>query len=186
MRAPVTLTVAGVMMCVLTGCFAPGDPVVQPTSPAQPISQHPLHPITTPEVLAYCPTSEAEHLSGFAATPDAVYICRAGEHRATDGVSTYGPWETVYQLEEPRPLLALFVTPNQTRDDDPCPDLPTDPLVLWVRASGTTTPVYAPVDGCGQPQQRIADAYVEAKLDLIVEVDTGFPLDPNDTPAEHG
>jgi hypothetical protein len=185
MRAPVAVAVAGLALCLLAGCVAPDDPVERPTFPAQPISHHPLLPLTAPAVLEFCPTSDAEHLDGFAATPEAVYVCRASEHRATDGLSTYGPWETVYRVVEPRPLLALFVTPNETRNVGPCPDVPTDPLILWVRAGGTTTPVYTPVDGCGLPQQSIADAYRGAKLDLIVEVDTGGPLDDHDTPAEH-
>jgi hypothetical protein len=186
-RGPVVLA-TGLLLALagfLTGCVAGGDRVELPTFPAVPGFHEPTYPLTQPTVLAYCPAMRAEHLVSFPAEPDAVYLCRAGEHRATDGTSTYGPWETVYRVADPVALLRRYSVPDATRSTGPCPQYLADPLILWVHVDGTVVAVYAPVDECGFPQEAAAAAYQIADREFVVEVDTGGPVDTHDTPAEH-
>jgi hypothetical protein len=116
-----------------------------------------------------------------------VYVCRGDEHRATDGVSTYGPWQSVYRIEDARSLLQKYALPDANRVDTlgACPIGTLDPLIVWVHSEGTIRAVYAPVNGCGYARGEMVDAYQKATRDLVLEVDTGSPLDDHDTPAEH-
>ena len=58
-------------------------------------------------------------------------------------------------------------------------------VIVWVHAAGTVEAIYAPVNGCGFARGEMVDAYQRAQRDLVLEVDTGAPLDAHDTPAEH-
>lgn len=183
MRSPVALAVTGLVVCLLAGC-APDDPLVVPTDPATPLAVLPAQPLTDPRVLAYCPDIPAVHFTGFTA-PEVVYICRADEHRATDGTSTYGPWQAVYRVTDPRKLLVAYARPNANEVDTECPIGTLDPLIVWVHAAGTIRAIYAPVNGCGFARGEMVDAYQKADRELVLEVDGGAPLDAHDTPAEH-
>jgi hypothetical protein len=188
MRRPVALLVAGLAFCgaglLLAGCV-PGEPVAQSTMPAKPIEVRPLKPLTEAAVLAYCPDLRAEHFDGFRSYA-AVYICRSDDRRPSDGTTTYGPWQSVYRIVDPQDLLQLYALPNDTRiASDACPTGAADPLILWVHTGGIVQAIYAPVNGCGFARGEIVDAYQTARRQLLVEVDTGAPLDAHDTPAEH-
>jgi hypothetical protein len=183
MRGPVALAVTGLALALLTGCV-PGDPVPKPTFAAEPVRHEPVVPLSDDGVLAYCPAVPAEHFEGYTDI-QSVYICRADEHRATDGVSTYGPWQSVYRVPDPQALLALYAGPSDTRVVTGCPPGNPDPLIIWVHGAGTVRAVYAPVNGCGFPLGAVEDAYQKAERELVLEADTGAPLDAHDTPAEH-
>jgi hypothetical protein len=169
----------------LTGCWPSPPPVPEPTFPAEPQQREPLDPITEPDVLDYCPEMQAEHYPGFVAPYEFVYACRAGEHRPSDGVTTYGDWQVAYRIMNPHSLLEVYATPNETRNVGPCPDYVADPLILWVHERGTVVAIYAPVDECGFPQDDAVTAYATADRHVLVEFDQGVPLDERDTPAEH-
>jgi hypothetical protein len=169
----------------LSGCWRAPDPAPSPSFPAEPQAREPLDPITEPEVLAYCPSQQAIHLPGFVGPYDAVYACRAGEHRPSDGVTTYGDWQVAYRIMNPHTLLQVYAAPNDTRSVGPCPDYVADPLILWVHERGTVVAIYAPVDECGFPRDDAVAAYAGAGRHVLVEFDQGVPLDEQDSPAEH-
>jgi hypothetical protein len=171
MRRPVAALVTGLVLC-LAGCYPVGDPVVESTFAANPLELRPLVPITAEPVLEYCPDIPAEHFEGFAAH-ETVYICRADEHRATDGTSTYGPWQAVYRVTDPQTLLEGYALPDDTRIVTGCPAGDQDPLIVWVHAGGTISAIYAPVNGCGYARGEMVDLYQHAERDLVVEVDSG-------------
>jgi len=172
MRRPVAVVVAGLTLA-LAGCFPAGEPVVESTFPATPLLNRPLVPITADAVLEYCPDTPAEHFEGFTAY-EGVYICRADEHHPTDGVSTYGPWQSAYRVLDPQELLERYSLPDETRIvTGTCPDGDQDPLIVWVHARGTVQAIYAPVNGCGYARGKMVDVYQNAERDLIVEVDGG-------------
>ena len=175
----------GAIALGLTGCWPSQEPVPEPSFPAVPEARHPLDPITQPEVLAYCPSMQATHYRRYVASYEFVYACRAGEHRPSDGVTTYGDWQVAYLIMNPQELLQVYATPNLTRQVGPCPDYVADPLILWVHERGTVVAIYAPVDECGFPQDDAVTAYATAERHVLVEFDQGMPLDERDTPAEH-
>jgi hypothetical protein len=165
------------LLAMLTGCFPAGPiPSVIDSSRAQPVSTQPRVPLTGPEVLAYCPRSDAVHFGAYSLAVDVVYICRGDETRATDGVSTYGPWEAAYQIQHPAALLAAYGHPDNRRKRL-CPEPPVavDPLIIWVHRDGVTQSYYAPVDGCGLPTPAATAAYQIAKRTLLVQFDRGAP-----------
>ncbi len=183
-------TVAAASLLALAGlglsaCWPAPLPVPEPSFPAEPQQRVPLHPITEPAVLDFCPAMEAVHFEGFVAPYEFVYACRAGEHRASDGVTTYGAWEVAYRIADPHELLRVYAIPNDARSVGPCPTYVADPLILWVHAKGTVEAIYAPVDECGFPRDDASIAYATAERRVLVEIDQGAPLDERDTPAEH-
>ena len=170
---------AGVAIAALTACVPLGggpSPSPVPTWRALPNSVAPLAPLVVPRVLAYCPLVDAEHDEAYWLPVDKVYICRADGHHDTDGVSTYGPWETAYLIPDPEALLRAYRVPN-ARAGDPaqCPHGSQDPLIVWVHHNGVTTAYYAPVDRCGNPSKAARDAYTTAKRIELVTVDRGAP-----------
>lgn len=183
-----TIAAACLLVCIglgVTGCWPARVPVVAPTFPAEPPQREPLDPITEPDVLDYCPAVQAVHYAGFVAPYEFVYACRAGEHRPSDGVTTYGSWQVAYRIVNPHSLLEVYAAPNATRSVGPCPDYVADPLILWVHERGTVVAIYAPVDECGFPRDDAVTAYANADRHVLVEFDQGVPLDERDTPAEH-
>jgi len=165
----------------LTGCV-PAQNTPRPTQSGltKPQSVVPLVPLVTPQVLAYCPKEDAIHVRGYLLTVDEVYICRGGGSRATDGVSTYGPWEAAYRVEHPAQLLKAYTAPDAPEAPKVCHQFPSDPLIIWVHHDGVTTAYYAPVDACGSPIPSAADAYQKARRTLLVEVDRGAPTSQKD------
>ncbi|MEO5921174.1 MAG: hypothetical protein ABIQ01_08535 [Pseudolysinimonas sp.] len=169
----------------LSGCWPAPDPAVGPSFPAEPQNREPLDPITEPDVLDYCPDVPVVHYPGIVAPYEFVYACRAGEHRPSDGVTTYGSWQVAYRIVDPHSLLEVYSLPNDTRRGGACPDHLADPLILWVHERGTVVAIYAPVDECGFPRDDAVTAYANADRHVLVEFDQGVPLDERDTPAEH-
>ena len=182
-RAFARLSVVAVACAALTaglsGCvpsLAMPVPTPTPTGFAVPRAVAPLAPLVVPAILASCPLLSPEHYGGYWIPVDEVYICRADEHRDTDGVSTYGPWETSYRIPHPQALLRAYRVPN-ARLSVPreCPTDFQDPLLVWVHHNGVTVAYYAPVDGCGNPSVAARDAYGSADRDALLAVDRGAP-----------
>ncbi|MEO6532487.1 MAG: hypothetical protein ABIO06_02820 [Pseudolysinimonas sp.] len=172
---------AAVVLLALSGCFpATSLPRTEPSGVAHPISVAPLAPLVVPRVLAFCPLLDAVHYSGYPLVIDKVYICRGDEERATDGVSTYGPWEVAYRIDHPDALLAAYRAPDALKAPKVCGHFPSDPLTIWVRHDGATKAYYAPVDACGNPSDAATSAYENAKRTLLVEVDRGAPPSKKD------
>jgi hypothetical protein len=177
------LAVAALTLTALTGCLptAPA-PRAEPSGVAHPVSVAPLAPLVVPRVLAYCPLLDATHYSGYALVIDQVYICRGDETRATDGVSTYGPWEAAYRIEHPAALLKAYSAPDALKAPKVCGHFPSDPLIIWVHHDGATKAYYAPVDACGNPSDAATSAYQKAKRTLLVQFDRGKPAVRQATP----
>lgn len=176
-RRGAPLVAAALLLLTLSGCLPAGPRTVAvDTGRAGPDSVTPITPLVVPRVLAYCPLEDATHYSGYPLAVDEVYICRGDGTRATDGVSTSGPWEAAYQILDPTVLLRAYQN-NNARRKRICTNIryPTDPLIIWVHRDGVTRSYYAPVDGCGVPNTTAAAAYRDAKRTLLVEVDLGAP-----------
>jgi hypothetical protein len=174
---------AGLSACVPS--LATPLPAPSPTGIAVPRAVAPLAPLVVPAILASCPLLSPEHYDGYWIPVDEVYICRADGHHDTDGVSTYGPWETSYRIRHPEALLRAYRAPN-ARSSDPllCSHDFQDPLLVWVHHNGVTTAYYAPVDGCGNPAKAARDAYTSAGRDALITVDRGAP--PSSKKDSHG
>jgi hypothetical protein len=151
-------------------------PTPSPTGIAVPRAVAPLAPLVVPAILASCPLLSPVHYDGYWIPVDEVYICRADGHHDTDGVSTYGPWETSYRIPHPEALLRAYRTPNaRSIDAELCPRDFQDPLLVWVHHNGVTTAYYAPVDGCGDPSKAARDAYDSADRIALITIDRGAP-----------
>ncbi|MEP6843699.1 MAG: hypothetical protein ABJA11_09260 [Pseudolysinimonas sp.] len=173
------VVVAVVALSALTACVPFGTtphPSPSPTGFAVPNAVAPLAPLVVPAVLASCPLEGPTHYDGYWIPVDEVYICRADTHHDTDGVSTYGPWETSYRIPHPEALLRAYRAPN-ARVIDPrlCPQAFADPLLVWVHHNGVTAAYYAPVDGCGDPSVAARNAYFTTTRITLVTVDRGAP-----------
>lgn len=166
--------IAGLSACVPSNATPPPTP--SPTGFAVPRAVAPLAPLVVPAILASCPLVSPVHYTGYWIPVDEVYICRADGHRDTDGVSTYGPWETSYRIPHPEALLRAYRAPN-ARASAPrlCPHDFQDPLLVWVHHNGVTMAYYAPVDGCGDPSAAARDAYDSAARIPLIAVDRGAP-----------
>jgi len=173
------IAVGAALTAALSGCVAvlpTPRPTPSPTGFAVPKAAAPIAPLVVPAILASCPLVAPTHFEGYWLPVDEVYICRADGHHDTDGVSTYGPWETSYRIPHPAALLRAYRAPN-ARSSDPrsCPvDYP-DPLLVWVHHNGVTAAYYAPVDGCGDPSTAARDAYYSAQRIPLIAVDRGAP-----------
>jgi hypothetical protein len=172
-------TALGVVTLALAGCVslvATPEPAPSSTGFAVPNAVAPLAPLVVPAILASCPLVAPTHYDGYWIPVDEVYVCRADGRHDTDGVSTYGPWETSYRIPHPEALLSAYRAPN-ARSTDPllCPHDFQDPLLVWVHHNGVTAAYYAPVDGCGNPSTAARDAYTAAKRDALIAVDRGTP-----------
>jgi hypothetical protein len=149
---------AALAACVLSGCV-PQHPVVQVNDTARPQSVRPEGRFTDPGVLDLCPAIDAVHLDGYPALPEGVYLCAVLD----------GPREVAYRIGNPLEVLAAYSAPDAAVSSDPCPAYLADPLILWIHGGGTIRAVYAPVDGCGFPQQAAHDAYLNADRELVAE-----------------
>ena len=175
----VAIGVAITLAAALTACVSlvpSPQPSPSPTGFAVPKSVAPLSPLVVPAVLGYCPLVSPVHYDGYWIPVDEVYICRADGRHDTDGVSTYGPWETAYRIPHPEALLQAYRAPDARIDDSlQCPNVLSDPLLVWVHHNGVTVAYYAPVDGCGNPSAAARDAYSAAKRITLIAVDRGAP-----------
>jgi hypothetical protein len=174
MRRLSTAALALGVLGVLSGCFP-----LQPTVPATPSglstprTTAPLAPLVVPAVLAFCPLGAAVHEDGSSHPGDEVFICRGDGRRDTDWVSTYGPWQTAYRVQNPATLLAAYRLSNARISHAGCTYEVQDPLIIWVHHTGVTTAYYAPVDGCGNPTPAARKAYDDATRITLVDVDLG-------------
>ena len=181
--ARLSVVAAGIAVIVgLTACVSSDATPVRSPSPtgfAVPRAVAPLAPLVVPAILASCPLLSPEHYDGYWIPVDEVYICRADGHHDTDGVSTYGPWETSYRIPHPEALLRAYRAPNARTSDPLLCGLPPaalqDPLLVWVHHNGVTMAYYAPVDGCGDPSNAARDAYTSAGRIPLIAVDRGAP-----------
>ena len=168
--------VVAVVVAVLAGCYpAAPAPRPTPTDRAQPQLVAPQSPLVVPRVLAYCPLVDAVHYSGYPLVIDEVYICRGDGRHASDGVTSYGPWESASRIDHPAALLKAYGVPNARKSRGTCMLVGRDPLIIWVHRNGVTAAYYAPVDECGSPSRAAAAAYRKAKRTLLVDVDRGAP-----------
>jgi hypothetical protein len=170
----------------LTACF-PAAPE-PPAGRATPNRAQGLVPILDLRTLAICPAVTPHHLDGVVTPGDRVLICRAGIRRASDGLTSYGPWELAASVPRPARLVAAYRTPDAPIRTSGCPAGAQDPLLIWIDRGGSVHAYYAPVDGCGSPQAAAAAAYRTAPRDTILEIDTGEPgyrPTPRPTPKEN-
>lgn len=156
---------------------------------AQPDAVTPLPEITDPRIVAYCPPMVGAHLDAVVSPLDRVYVCRSDVTLATDGITTYGPWQIAYELPHPDALLAAYSAPDaRALPSATCGARILDPLIIWVDRGGAVSAYYAPVDGCGAPTRAAATAYRTAQRLVVADVDTGAPgyaPTPIATPKEH-
>jgi hypothetical protein len=162
MRSAGVLAITGVALSLLTGCVTP-RPVAHLNDPAHPQSVRPEDEFLSPAVQDLCPAIDAVHLDGYSALPEGVYLCAVLD----------GPREVAYRITEPLPVLTAYAAADANRSAEPCLGYLADPLILWIHAGGTVRAVYAPVDGCGFPQDAARDAYLDADRDLVAEAVRG-------------
>lgn len=180
MRGTGAAVAAGVLaLAALSGCAAPAAE----SGPARvsPIFTSPVEAITEPDVAVYCPDIPAEHLEGVPGPFEQVYICRADDHRQTDGATTYGPWQIASRVIDPADLLAAYRTADAvvSTGDSHCwlvgSPRRQDPLVIWVHRGSTVETYYAPVDECGLPSTAARAAYEDATREMLAAIDVGAP-----------
>jgi hypothetical protein len=172
-RRPAAAILAVVVALALTACFPMR---ASEEGKAIPDALTPLPELTDPQIVQYCPGYLPQHLGGPISPIDRVYVCRADVRIASDGATTYGPWQVVYRLPHPDRLIAAYAGPDATaRSRASCGAVIVDPLIIWVYRAGTPTPYRAPVDGCGAPTAAAAKAYRTADRDPVIGVDTGAP-----------
>jgi hypothetical protein len=179
------LVASAAVLLALAGCAQPAAPgAPTPAETAEPALRRPLFPPTAPEILAFCPASDATHLAE-GGSPDEIYVCTASEPIAIEpGIGDDQPLggadsgggrrlevanRVVSGADE---LLATYAEPNAQRPSDvACIEMAMDPLIVWVAAAGRTTPVYAPVDECGFPQEAASAAYAALGFEEVARVD---------------
>lgn len=177
-RASTVVAAAGALisLLVLSGCV-PVDPVTRPTPTglASPVSVAPDSPLVVPDVIRYCPLEEAVHFTGYWLPTDEVYICRADGRKNTDGVLSYGPWESASRIDKPAALLRAYRASNARARVGNCTPEFHDPLIVWVHRDGVTSAYYAPVNACGLPTAAAIHAYDTAKRTVLIDIDRGAP-----------
>jgi hypothetical protein len=178
LRRVSVVALVAVVVVGLAGCI-PLEPDPQPpaTGLAQPGTVAPLAPLVVPAVLEYCPLESAVHQDGYLLPIDQVYICRADGRQDTDGVSSYGPWESASRIDHPAALMKAYRVADAPKSRGICTYYHLDPLIVWVHHDGVTTAYYAQVDGCGNPSAAATAAYRAAKRTLLIDVDRGAPDD---------
>jgi hypothetical protein len=151
------------------------DPRPTPTGLATPLSVAPAAPLVVPAVLDYCPLESAVHFDGYLLPVDEVFICRADGSHGSDGISTWGPWESASRIEHPASLMKAYRVADARATSGPCIPGFHDPLIVWVHHNGVTTAYYAPVDHCGFATRAAALAYASAKRTVLIDIDRGAP-----------
>lgn len=161
--------VAGlVFVFALTGCASAEEPggSVDDLERAEPVLTQPLEPLTSPEVLEFCPQEDAVHFDGVVDTIDNVYECSV--EVSADGTRVERVERVTNWADE---LLTLYSEPNEYATADACIQLAPDPLIVWVHKDDEVTPYYAPVDECGFPNEIVQDAYETAEFETVLEVE---------------
>jgi len=173
-RRLAAVVLAAAVAVALTACFPPKAEVDPDT--AIPDALTPLPELTDPQIVQYCPGYVPQHLGGPISPIDRVYVCRADVRIASDGVSTFGPWQVVYRLRHPDALIAAYGRPDAiAKPRGSCGSVIADPLIIWVYRAGAALPYRAPVDACGAPTAAAAKAYRTASREAVIGVDTGSP-----------
>jgi hypothetical protein len=168
--------VALAVLVALSGCVPIElDRHPTPTGRATPFSVAPAAPLVVPAVLEYCPLESAVHFDGYLLPVDEVFICRADGSHGSDGVSTFGPWESASSVAHAAALLAAYRVADARTTDARCIRSFHDPLIVWVHHNGVTTAYYAPVDRCGYPSAAATSAYEKARRTVLIDVDRGAP-----------
>jgi len=161
--------VIGLSLIALSGCATTPDP--EPTVPttnvaAQPGSLYSINPATSEFAETYCPQVEAVHLTETgvnALTKDIkiAYVCGTDFTTGEEYVS-----QVTGGIDK---LLAAYSLPNENINPaEACVAMLADPLIVWVQDAGVSTPVYAPVNSCGFPQDGAAEAYKALTLEDVV------------------
>lgn len=188
----ISTIVAVSSLVLLAGCSNPGPPTGPPaptnegiavgepnpnSSKAQPASKFPFIRVTDKEALKYCPDVEAAHLqdSGISLMTTEIkhaYLCQDDSfiEPAEDGKP-----KTVTVLEVKDglfDLLEAYSAENASMNPAATCNLSLpSPLIIWVSGgSNGITPIYAPVDECGFPQQKAAEAYRALKTEPLLTV----------------
>lgn len=156
--------------------IAPGEPSPG-SATAQPASKFPFIRVTDAEALNYCPDVEAVHLqdSGISLMTTEIkhaYLCQDDSlvEPAEDGkpktVTVFEVTDGLFSLLEAYSAENASVTPATT-----CILSLPSPLIVWVSGGNNgITPIYAPVDECGFPQQEAAEAYRTLKTEPLLTV----------------
>jgi hypothetical protein len=182
-RRLAAVVLAAAVALALTACFPPKP---DDDDDAIPDALTPLPELTDPQIVQYCPGYVPQHLGGPISPIDRVYVCRADVRIASDGATTFGPWQVVYRIPHPSRLIAAYGKPDAlARPIGSCgPAQIADPLIIWVYRAGSPTPYRAPVDACGAPTAAAAKAYRTVDRVAVIGVDTGAPgYRPTDPPT---
>lgn len=176
LRRGSVVLVALSLLAGVSACF-PTEPDPRPTIPglATPVRVTPAAALVVPAVLDFCPLEPAVHFDGYLLPVDEVYICRADGSHGSDGVSTFGPWESASRIERPAALMAAYGAADARETETRCIRSFHDPLIVWVHHNGVTTAYYAPVDQCGYPSNAATTAYQKARRTILIDVDRGAP-----------
>ncbi|MEO7121564.1 MAG: hypothetical protein ABI400_00250 [Lacisediminihabitans sp.] len=143
---------------------------------AQPSRTKPLVALTDPDILAYCPATDAVHFDGKPSDVSKIVIC-------TSVTSANGTSESASLVNYgSEALLSAYSVANAKVTGDPCTRVAKDPLLIWITgAGGAIHPVYAPVDACGYPSAEAIAAYQATGLQVLWEADldaNGNPINP--------
>ena len=159
-RGILAAVVAGILLA-LTACTGAGS-TPDPT-PSWGASR-PINPPTHPHVLLYCPAEDAVHFDGDPAAFDTVYSCTVesvppsqnGLPRTKQTVDRISP-------DAVAALLTAYSAPDaEPTDEQVCPALVADPLIVWVVEGDDIVAVRAPVTACGFPTPEAAAAFQDA------------------------
>lgn len=185
------------VLILLSGCAGvPGDGTPATSASPAPLSPaedgpRPLFPLSSAEVLEYCPATPATHFDGDAAAVDEIRVCvstvllstddRSSDDSTTDD-STTGALPAIERASRVvtggEELLAAYAVPDSTETAEVCAAMLADPLIVWLVTGDRVVPVYAPFDDCNFPQRAAADAYTAVTLETLVEVRGDSPNDP--------
>lgn len=177
--AAVALAIAAsVAGCAGTGASTDtGTPSGDQT--AKPAVTRLLVPLTSPEVLAYCPDIEAVHLADVdvdAGSIETVTVCTTEEVRSGESTTATAVIERASRVDTGTDLLLeAYRAPNAPKTSGACIELAADPLLVWIETPTGLRAVYAPVDKCGFPSSAAAEAYAEVGLTTLAEVE--LPID---------
>ena len=176
LRRVSAVVVACALLVGVSACVSiEPDPQPTPTGRATPLTVAPASPLVVPAVLDFCPLESAVHFDGYLRPVDEVFICRADGSHDTDGVSTWGPWESASRVEHPAALMKAYGVADARTTSAPCLSHVEDPLIVWMHRNGVTTAYYAPVDRCGYPTRAAKRAFVTAQRTVLIDIDRGAP-----------
>ena len=156
---------AAAAVLLLAGCAAG----------AAPSTIRPPIEITHPHAQLSCPDVPIEHLPDDLVVADvvAVFHCSADFHEV-EGVMNKVQYISKLK-EDPAALLEAYSTADEAPSDGACTKDYRDPLIIWVEVTADEfVAAYAPLDGCGKPQQAAADAFETADfVEVLVAREVG-------------